>query len=136
VNDYTEDLVVLASDLVVGEEFALTYSGCASIEEALGFFWESGRHQSVVVTRGAEGAEVVSADGRWRQEAFRLPVVDTTGCGDVFHGAYALGRARGLPLRDIVLYATAVAGLKVRRLGGRAGIPTDEEVRRFLAEGT
>ena len=133
INEFTDTLVRLASDVVVGEDFARAYTKQASIGEALDMLWDSGDHHSVVITRGAEGADVKSADGTWHQDAFRLPVVDTTGCGDVFHGAFALGRARGLPLTEVVTYATAVAGLKVRRLGGRAGIPTDAEVREFLS---
>jgi sugar/nucleoside kinase (ribokinase family) len=53
--------------------------------------------------------------------------VDTTGAGDVFHGAFLYGRARGWDLRRALRLAAAVAAMKCRAIGGRAGIPTLEE---------
>ena len=54
------------------------------------------------------------------------------GCGDVYHGAFALGIARGWDLGRIVRIASATAALKCRKLGGRAGIPALGEVEEFL----
>jgi sulfofructose kinase len=88
--------------------------------------------RAAVVTCGAEGAFAVWDGRAMHQPAFRVQVVDTTGCGDVFHGAFALGVARGWPLEHIMPFSAAVAGLKCRQLGGRAGIPTQEEVDTFL----
>lgn len=55
-----------------------------------------------------------------------LPVlaVDTTGCGDVFHGAYAACLSWGGDVRAAVEVATVAAGVKAGRPGGWAGIPT------------
>jgi sugar/nucleoside kinase (ribokinase family) len=53
-----------------------------------------------------------------------VTVVDTTGCGDVFHGAYAAGLSRGLALPERIRFASAAAALKARGRGGQAGIPT------------
>lgn len=133
VNEWTDNLVALATDVVVGEEFARSYTGAEDRREALTHLWGAGGRNSVVITRGGDGADYVTADGMFHQPAFRVSVVDTTGCGDVFHGAFALARARGWTVRETVRYAAAVAALKARRLGGRAGIPTGEEVDAFLA---
>ena len=65
----------------------------------------------------------------------RVTVVDTTGCGDVFHGAYAAGLAQGLDLADAIRLASAAAALKATQRGGQAGIPTRAAVDSFL-EGT
>jgi len=86
----------------------------------------------VGVTAGSKGSYFVSRAGEFHQEAFKVPVVDTTGCGDVFHGAFALGLARGMELRKIAEFASAVAALKCRKLGGRAGIPSLAETEKFL----
>ena len=59
--------------------------------------------------------------------------MDTNGAGDVFHGACAVGELRGWPLDWTLTFANAVAAMKCRKLGGRAGIPTITEVRAFLA---
>lgn len=59
-------------------------------------------------------------------------VVDTTGCGDVFHGVYAAGLVRGLPAGERIRQASAAAALKTRCAGAQAGAPTLPELRDFL----
>jgi sulfofructose kinase len=87
------------------------------------------------VTAGAQGCWYSEHGGRVRHfPAFRVPVVDTTGCGDVFHGAYAASIARGEGVDQAIRIATAAAGLKASQPGGRAGIPDRATVERFLAE--
>ncbi|NOZ21211.1 MAG: hypothetical protein GXP25_08985 [Planctomycetes bacterium] len=87
----------------------------------------------VVVTRGDQGSYTLSKDGSFELPAFTMDnVVDTTGCGDVFHGAYVYGIVQGWDLRRTAEFASAVSALKTRKLGGRAGIPTLSEVRPFL----
>jgi sulfofructose kinase len=130
---HAPELIRLASDVVLGEAFARKFTGAADAAGALEALWRTGEHTSVVVTRGAQGADARMREGVFHQDAFGVAVVDTTGCGDVFHGAYALCRGRGMPLKDAVRYASAVAALKTRRLGGRAGIPTHAEVEALLA---
>ena len=63
----------------------------------------------------------------------RVAARDTTGCGDVFHGAYAMALARGMNLVDRLRWASATAALKATQHGGQAGIPDAAEVKRFLA---
>lgn len=85
------------------------------------------------VTRGAEGylwREPGSEPSR--QSAFNVDVVDTTGAGDAFHGAFALMIGEGRPVAEAARAATAVASLKCRRLGGRAGLPSRAELEAFL----
>jgi sulfofructose kinase len=133
INASTDALVACASDVVVGESFARRYTGAEDRREAIDSLWRRGERTSVVVTCGAEGASYRTREGLFHQPAFAVPVVDTTGCGDVFHGAFALCRARGAPIVEAVAFSSAVAALKTRCLGGRAGIPSAEDVRRFRA---
>jgi sulfofructose kinase len=65
--------------------------------------------------------------------AFDVPVVDTLGAGDVWHGAFALALAEGLRETDAIRFASAAAALKVQRSGGRAGAPARAELDDFLA---
>ena len=67
-----------------------------------------------------------------RFPAYPVPVVDTTGCGDVFHGAYAWALAREADLSERVRYASAAAALKAMHAGGQAGIPDRVTVEAFL----
>jgi sulfofructose kinase len=85
------------------------------------------------VTVGAEGVFALQR-GELRQfPAFVVPVVDTLGAGDVWHGAFALALAEGQGEAAAVRFASAAAALKVQRAGGRAGAPTRAELDEFLA---
>jgi ribokinase len=85
------------------------------------------------VTAGAQGCWYAVHGGPVRyQPAFKVQVVDTTGCGDVFHGAYAASIARGDSVDRAIRVATAAAGLKATQPGGRAGIPSQPVVDAFL----
>lgn len=86
------------------------------------------------VTRGAGGYAWRRADRSGSQPAFAVPVVDTTGAGDAFHGAFALALASGLADAACARVAAAVAALKCRRLGARAGLPSAVELDVFLLE--
>jgi sulfofructose kinase len=66
------------------------------------------------------------------QPAFPVDVVDTTGCGDVFHGAYASALARGLDVAGRIEFASAAAALKATKPGGQSGIPTRPAVEAFI----
>jgi len=90
----------------------------------------------LIVTLGVEGAVAFRDEAEHHQPAFIMEeVVDTTGAGDVYHGAFAYGLALGYGLEENMRFAAAVAALKCRALGGRTGIPTMDEVRAKLAEG-
>ncbi|GAK53223.1 PfkB domain protein [Candidatus Moduliflexus flocculans] len=88
--------------------------------------------KAVILTNGAEGVYVCAPDDEFHIPAFRVPVVDTTGAGDVFHGAFVAGLQKGYALRQAVTFASAVAALKCTKLGGQAGIPTFQETLEFL----
>lgn len=85
------------------------------------------------VTRGGKGTLWLDEQGFHQQAAFAVTVVDTTGAGDVFHGAYALAMGEGQSVAHAMRFASAVAALKCTRQGGRAGIPGRAEVEEFLA---
>jgi len=86
------------------------------------------------VTRGADGyAWVAQGGASGHQKAFTTEIVDTTGAGDAFHGAFAWALARGRSASECARIAAAVSALKCRRLGARSGLPTPEELDAFLA---
>lgn len=87
---------------------------------------------SVIITLGAKGAYVVSREFEGLVEGFKVPVVDTTGAGDAFNGALAVGLAEGMELKEAVRLANAAAALKVTRLGAQEGLPLREEVEKFI----
>ncbi len=63
-----------------------------------------------------------------------VDAVDTTGAGDAFHGAFVLALSQGLGDEECARVASAVAALKCRKLGARAGLPTASELDALLRE--
>jgi sugar/nucleoside kinase (ribokinase family) len=91
-------------------------------------------YRTVGITLGSKGS-IFKTEGKIvRQEAFKVKVVDTTGAGDVFHGAFAYGIVQGWDVQKTAEFASAVSALKCTKLGGRAGIPTLEEALTFIKE--
>ncbi|WP_407438717.1 sugar kinase [Lelliottia sp.] len=87
----------------------------------------------VYVTQGKDGCYWLEKGALSHLPAFQIDVVDTTGAGDVFHGALAVGLAQNQPAQEAVRFASAVAALKCTRPGGRAGIPDCDQTRSFLS---
>jgi len=97
--------------------------------------------ETVVVTIGEEGCICGSPRGFSTSEnedrifhspGFSVKVVDTTGAGDVFHGAFIYGLLKKWDLKKTAQFANACASMKCRKLGGRAGIPNLDELSAFI----
>ncbi len=86
------------------------------------------------VTLGERGYMWQDTFGGGTCPAFKIDVVDTTGAGDAFHGAFALALSEQRPVKECARFACAVAALKCTGLGSRAGLPSRQEVETFLAE--
>ena len=142
------ELLALVDHLILPWDVATALTGASSGPATARGLWEipvdpgagaarAGARSAVVVTRGTEGSWCVSAErpGKvFHQPSFRVETVDTTGCGDVFHGAYAAALREGLPVEERLRFAAAVAALKATRVGGQKGIPSRREVEKFLDE--
>jgi sulfofructose kinase len=130
------ELLALADHLIISQAFAARLTGEVDPARAAARLAADGR-AAVVVTCGARGCWSWSpseADAPRHHPAFAVTAVDTTGCGDVFHGAYAATLARGADLPERLRLASAAAALKAMRSGGPAGIPGRAEVETFLGE--
>ncbi|NWF55833.1 MAG: sugar kinase [Syntrophaceae bacterium] len=81
------------------------------------------------VTLGAKGY-VALAEGRWiERPAYPVEAVDTTGCGDVFHAGFIFGLLRKWDYEKCFDFAAWAAAMVSRKMGGRSGIPSLEQVR-------
>lgn len=87
-----------------------------------------------VITAGARGLFAWDGQRLIEKPAFSVPVVDTTGAGDTFHGAFCYGVISGMQFEENLTFSSAVAAMKCRKLGGRAGIPGLNQVQEFLRE--
>ena len=106
------ELIEAVDHLIVGIELAGRVTGCQEPEEMVRALARPDR-PATVVTGGDRGCWYAEGIGPIRHvPAFKVAVVDTTGCGDVFHGAYAACIARGEPVPQAIRVAAAAAALK------------------------
>ncbi|ANN21465.1 ribokinase [Amycolatopsis orientalis] len=84
--------------------------------------------KAAVVTLGAKGAAVVTADGVLEVSSPKVEAVDTTGAGDAFAGALATSLAKGEELADAARRAVKVAAITVTRQGAQPSYPTASEL--------
>ncbi len=129
-----DELVPLTDLCIVARDFAEKYTREAEIEKAAKSLLSAGP-RLVVVTGGTDGSWIYPRDGKaFHQAAYLMPhVVDTTGCGDSYHGAFLFGLLRGMSLEATASFASAVAAINTQQLGGRRGLPSYDEVMGFLA---
>lgn len=90
--------------------------------------------QIVVITQGEKGSFTFTREKTFHTPTFEVNVVDTTGAGDVFHGAYIFGLIKGWDLKTIAIFSSAASAIECTFLGGRSGIPDYDQVRAFLLE--
>jgi sulfofructose kinase len=126
-----EELFRLTDILIVAERYGREVTGREDLAGILEGLARLGP-PCVGVTSGERGSALRYCGEIIQAPAFPVDVVDTTGAGDVFHGAFLYGLLRGWEARHILLFANAVSALKCTRLGGRTGIPRLEEVCEFL----
>jgi ribokinase len=126
-------LVAETDVLICGSGFGPMLTGHEDLRQAGRAILDIGP-RIVVQTEGVDGSYTVSADEEFHTPAFEVDVVDTTGAGDVFHGAYLVGLVRGWDLRRIATFSSAVSAIHCTVLGNRKGVPSVEEVETFLRE--
>jgi sugar/nucleoside kinase (ribokinase family) len=128
-----EKILALSDIVIASEKFAEKFTGATKPEIAVKKLF-AGNCRFAAVTMGAKGS--IGFDGKmiYEQSSFKVKVLDTTGAGDVFHGAFAYRHLNGGDWPACLRFAAAVAALKCTKFGGRTGIPTLAETERFLQE--
>lgn len=126
-------LVPLARWVVFSEPGLALWSGPVAQEEALlrAIYLGAG---CAAVTLGARGMVLVADGQLHRVPPVPVQAVDTTGAGDVFHGALTLALARGVQPVDACTYASAAAALKCTQPDGIRGAPTAHQLQAFLLQ--
>ena len=121
-------LIGLGTDSILPLTAALKLSGEASPSAALLKLsaWTTGQ---LIVTDGVNGSWALTPDGVLHQPAFPVEAVDTTGCGDAYHGAYASALLDGLSLQLRMEFASWIAAQVALKLGGRSNLPTRDSMR-------
>jgi len=128
----TEALAMKVDYLVASEKFARQCCGTEDMQLALKQL--ANQRDNVVITLGEAGLLWARSGKRGEMPAFRVNAIDSTGAGDAFHGAFALGVARGRGWHELLRYASAAGALTCTRLGARQGLPNATEVEQLLKE--
>ena len=128
----TKELVSLVDILIASETFSVPLVGSeVPHERALQALRELGPRQ-VVITLGSKGSIGLNDEGIVRQEAFPVMAADTTGAGDVYHGAYIYGLLQRWEMSKCMRFASAVAALKCNEIGAQTGIPDLESTQDLM----
>jgi len=120
-----DELLASTDVLIVGAEFPARLTGRNDLRAALRAAAQRGPW-FVGVTLGPGGALAYVRGEFHYVAAFRVPVVDSTGAGDIFHAGSIYGLLQGWSAGDTLRFAAAAAAAKCEQLGGRPGIPTLE----------
>ena len=131
-----EELLAEIDLLITAQTFPEAFTGVSGIGSALAALARRFEPALVCTTLGQEGSLAIVRGREIRTPGFRVPIVDTTGAGDVFRGGFIAGwlAAGSRPqVEHILTYANAVAALSCRALGARTAIPRPDEVEHLLA---
>ena len=132
--DGMEELLGLADLMICSEEFILKLTGLKDAEEAVRQVWAKYRPKVCGATMGVRGSMAFDGKDFVRCPAFKVEkVVDTTGCGDLFHTGFAIRYLETQDLMECQRFGAAVSAIKCRGLSGRPpSAPTRAEVEAFL----
>ena len=127
-------LLAHSSDVLISATFGATLTG-VNDPARIAAMLHDGVRDCTAVTSGAEGCFAIlgQGDGCLHIPAFRVEAEETTGCGDVFHGAYATSLARGCDGAPALRFASAAAALYASRPAGWQFLPREAEVQALLA---
>lgn len=128
-----EDLIANVDYLVVSRDFPTRLTGERNLEQALRTAMKRFGCTLTAATLGEEG--VLAWDGKqfYSSAAYRVPVVDTTGAGDIFHAGFIYGLLQDWPLDRQLDYACAAAALNCTCSGARGGIGSVAAIEELMA---
>jgi sugar/nucleoside kinase (ribokinase family) len=128
-----EDLLEHIDYAIVSRDFPARLMHEPNLERALRQMHRRYGCRVTAATLGQDG--VLSWDGKrsYLQSAYRVPVVDTTGAGDIFHAGFIYGLLQGWPLERQLDFACGAAALNCTASGARGGIRTVADVEQLIA---
>jgi sulfofructose kinase len=119
--------------LVASSEFPTAWTGETDPFKALQTIQNEYGMRVAAMTLGAHGALALEKGRFHYAPAFVVNCVDTTGAGDVFHGAFCYAVLEGMPMREALDFSNAMAALNCTALGARGGIRGLSDVRALMA---
>ena len=128
-------LAWLADHVIFSADGLSGFTGVAEPDAGLSIARDKLGQPALGVTLGPQGSVWLTDEGIWSMTAPALRARDTTGCGDVFHGAYAFSLARGLGVQGAARFATAAAAIKAQKGAGWLGMPNRDETDALVGRG-
>ncbi len=128
----SEALAGLVDYLVASEKFARQWCQTEDMGRALDELLVIS--ENVVITQGECGLVWAAGGRKGEMNAFAVHAVDSTGAGDAFHGAFALGLARKMAWDELLRFASAAGALTCTLLGARIALPALADTIRLLNE--
>lgn len=110
------------------EETGITYGGIDDHLKEMHRLLTEKYHNIVVITLEAKGCFTKIGDDYYRIPSITLKAVDTTGAGDIFHGAFTYFISHGYSLEKTCRLANIAGALSITKIGGRFSMPRLEEV--------
>jgi sulfofructose kinase len=127
----TAELVSLMTHAIFAEHVLVQLTGIDDPEQALREMRKT--HDGLLcVTRGDQGAVALDGDRFYREPAFDVGAVDTTGAGDVFRGGFIYALLHDQPIDQVLRTANAAAAVSCTRLGALNGVPTMDEIQAVM----
>jgi sulfofructose kinase len=135
VKDGTDEVVANTDILIASRDFPRAFTGASDLEKAFDSLRSAGP-RVIGATLGALGAVIMVADGSVvASPAYRVDVVDTTGAGDVFHGAFLYGLLAGWSVNRTMAFSNAAAALNCAVPGARGGVGDIGQIFALMARG-
>jgi sulfofructose kinase len=130
-----DEMMLLADHLLVPRDFAVAYTGSSTPAQAAEELHRRSPRACTAVTCGTDGCYYLHASAPVQHlPAPRVQSLETTGCGDVFHGAYAAALSGGKNAPDCLRFASAAAAVFATRPSGWQHMPTADDVNRLMTK--
>ncbi len=126
----------LVDYVIASSEFPARWTGIENPFEALAVIQRLHGMRVAAMTLGAHGALALFEDRYIYSPGFIVDCVDTTGAGDVFHGAFCYSVLQKMPLAQALEFSNAMAALNCTGTGARGHIGSLDEVRSLIGSGT
>jgi sulfofructose kinase len=131
-----DDLLPNIDYLIVSRDFPTRLTNEPDLEKALQLMQRRYGCRLTAATLGSDGVLAWEGKDFHHTAAYKVPAVDTTGAGDIFHAGFIYGLLQNWPLDRQLDFACAAAALNCMSVGARGGIQTVEAIENLMATGT
>jgi sulfofructose kinase len=130
-----DEVLPFVDYLITSSEFPAAWTNRRDPLEALAAIQDEYGMRLAAMTLGSHGCLARTQGRFFYSPAFVVNCVDTTGAGDIFHGAFCYAMLEDMPLHQALDFSNAMAALNCTRLGARGGIASRAEAEQLMREG-